>query len=37
MLSTAAGEVVSLTSDVDHWYLKLLDSCNENVFVWIDV
>ena len=36
MLSTAAGEVVPLTSDVDDWYLKVLIN-NENVFTRIDV
>ena len=36
MLSTAAGEVVPLTSDGDDWYLKVLVN-NENVFIRIDV
>ena len=36
MLSTAAGEIVPLTSDGDDWYLKVLIN-NENVFVRIDV
>ena len=36
MLSTAAGEVVPLTSDGDDWYLKVLIN-NEDVFVRIDV
>ena len=36
MLSTAAGEVVPLTSDGDDWYLKVLIN-NENVFIRIDV
>ena len=36
MLSTAAGEVVLLTSDGDGWYLKVLIN-NENVFRRIDV
>ena len=36
MLSTAAGEVVLLTSDGDDWYLKVLIN-NENVFIRIDV
>ena len=35
MLSTAAGEVVPLTSDGDDWYLKVLVN-NENVFIRID-
>ena len=36
MLSTAAGEVVPLTSDGDDWYLEVLIN-NENVFIRIDV
>ena len=36
MLSTAAREVVPLTSDGDDWYLKVLIN-NENVFIRIDV
>ena len=36
MLSTAAGEVVPLTSDGDDWYLKVLIN-SENVFIRIDV
>ena len=36
MLSTAAGEIVPLTSDGDDWYLKVLIN-NENVFIRIDV
>ena len=36
VLSTAAGEVVALTSDGDDWYLKVLIN-NENVFIRIDV
>ena len=36
MLSTAAEEVVPLTSDGDDWYLKVLIN-NENVFIRIDV
>ena len=36
MLSTAAGEVVPLTSDGDDWYLKVLIN-HESVFFRIDV
>ena len=36
MLSTAAGEIVPLTSDGDDWYLKVLIN-NENVYIRIDV
>ena len=36
MLSTAAGEVVPLTSDGDGWPLKVLIN-NDNVFIRIDV
>ena len=36
MLSTAAGEVVPLTSDGDDWYLKVLIK-DENVFTRIGV
>ena len=36
MLTTAAGEVVPLTSDGDDWYLKVLIN-NENVFIRTDV
>ena len=36
MLSTAAGEVVPLTSDGDDWYLKVLIN-NEYVYIRIDV
>ena len=36
MLSTAAREVVPLTSNGDDWYLKVLIN-NENVFIRIDV
>ena len=31
MLSTAAGEVVPLTSDGDDWYLKVLITCGPHV------
>ena len=36
MLTTAAGEVVPLTSDGDDWYLLVLIN-NENVFIRINV
>ena len=36
MLSTAAGDIVPLTSDGDDWYLKVLIN-NENVYIRIDV
>ena len=36
MLSTAAVEIVQLTSDGDDWYLKVLIN-NENVYIPIDV
>ena len=36
MLSTAAGEVVPLTSDGHDWYLEVLIN-NESVYIRIDV